>query len=168
MGQRTKLTSLQANNPTPQVQTAGQQYHLLSLTPVSRPQPRSGAATSVSTALSTDTGKKRAVQLHRTLTFISSRLAGRGPGLPTAALLFCRISPLEPEDTEDALLTVAERLRTAGALAPLCCSPGGLQGKKKHRHQNQGGKAPQCQQSYTFRNIWVTNATLDIKAHQCL
>lgn len=75
------------------------------------------------------------------LTFISSRLAGRGPGLPTAALLFCRISPLEAEDTEELLLTVAERLRTAGALAPLCCSPGGLQQKRSHGHQNQGGRA---------------------------
>lgn len=86
------------------------------------------------------------MQFHRTasstnFTFISSRLAGRGPGLPTAALLFCRISPPEPEDTEEALLTVAERLRTAGALAPLCCSPGGLQRKRSHRHQNRGGKA---------------------------
>lgn len=171
MGQRIKLTPLQANNPTLQVQAAGQQYHQLSLTPVSWPEPHSGAAISVSTALFTDMGTKRAVQLHRTFTFISSRLAGRGPGLPTAALLFCRISPLEPEDTEDGLLTVAERLRTAGALVPLCCSPGGLQGKKKPQASKprwKGTGGPQCQQSYMFRNIWVTNATLDIKAHQCL
>lgn len=64
--------------------------------------------------------------------------------MPTAALLFCLISPLEPEDTEDVLLTVAERLRTAGALAPLCCSPGGLQEKKEHRYQNHGEKTPEA------------------------
>lgn len=81
------------------------------------------------------------------------------------------MSPPEPEDTEDVLLTVAERLRTAGALAPLCCSPGGLQGMKKHRHQNQGKRAPEALNvhNHTFRNIWVTGATLGIKAaHHCL
>lgn len=62
---------------------------------------------------------------------MSSRLVGRVPGLPAGALLFCRVNPLELEETEEVLLTAEERLRMGGALLPLCCSPGGLKGKER-------------------------------------
>lgn len=58
-------------------------------------------------------------------TFMSSRLAGRAPGLPASAVLFCRASPLGPGVPELELLLV-ERLRD-GVGAPLPgVSPAGL------------------------------------------
>lgn len=58
-------------------------------------------------------------------TFMSSRLAGRAPGLPASAVLFCRASPPGPGVPELELLLV-ERLREGvGALLP-GVSPAGL------------------------------------------
>lgn len=66
-------------------------------------------------------------------TFMSSKLAGRAPGLPASAVLFCRASPPDPGVPELELLLV-ERLRDGvGALLP-GVSPAGLwQDRKKQR-----------------------------------
>lgn len=108
MRQRTKPTFLQASKLAPQVQTAGQHSQLLSLTPVKSTSALLWGSNIVRYCPLTMAKRVSAASQDMTFTFISSRLAGRGPGLPTAALLFCLISPLEPEDTEDVLLTVAE------------------------------------------------------------
>lgn len=61
---------------------------------------------------------------------MSSRLAGRAPGLPASAVLFCRASPLGPGVPELELLLV-ERLRDGvGALLP-GVSPAGLRQDRK-------------------------------------
>lgn len=71
---------------------------------------------------------------------MSSRLAGRAPGLPVSEVLFCRTSPLGPGAPELELLLVLERLRDGGPPALPPASPAGLRGKN-HRNEPAPGVA---------------------------
>jgi len=73
-------------------------------------------------------------------TFMSSRLAGRAPGLPASEVLFCRTSPLGPGAPEPELLPVAERLRVGAPPALPRASPAGLRGRE-HRNEPTPGVA---------------------------
>lgn len=66
-------------------------------------------------------------------TFMSSRLAGRAPGLLASAVLFCRASPPDPGVPELELLLVGRLRDGVGALLP-GVSPAGLwQDRRKQR-----------------------------------
>ena len=69
---------------------------------------------------------------------MSSRLAGRAPGLPVSEVLFCRTSPLGPGVPEPELLLVVERLRVGAPPALPRASPAGLRGRK-HRNEPRPG-----------------------------
>ena len=71
-------------------------------------------------------------------TFMSSRLAGRAPGLPVSEVLFCRTSPLGPGAPEPELLLVVERLRVGGTPALPRASPAGLRREKRRNEPAPG------------------------------
>lgn len=75
---------------------------------------------------------------------MSSRLAGRAPGLPASAVLFWRASPLSPGVPELELLLV-ERLRDGVGAPPPGVSPAGL-GQDRDKQLNtslvSAGRAP--------------------------
>lgn len=57
--------------------------------------------------------------------------------------------------------------RGTGTTLLLSWRPAEKERTQTSKPQQKDTRGPQCPQTYTFRNIWVTSAALDSEVHQC-